>query len=115
MLVIVFFLNLTPNHPIMRNQCFNPACFCFLFFALLIACKEKGPADKRISQLDSLENANMARAIESGVSTTLADGLAIRLWAVDSLVADPVSLDIDDFGRLFYTRTNRQKNSEFDI
>jgi quinoprotein glucose dehydrogenase len=115
MLIIVFFLNLTPNHPIMRNHSFNAAYFCVLLFALLIACKEKGPADKRISHLDSLENANMARGIESGVSTTLAEGLSIRLWAVDSLVADPVSLDVDDFGRLFYTRTNRQKNSEFDI
>jgi putative heme-binding domain-containing protein len=65
--------------------------------------------------MDSLENVNMAKTIESGVSPTLADGLSLRLWAVDSLVADPVSLDIDDQGKLFYTRTNRQKNSEFDI
>jgi glucose/arabinose dehydrogenase len=34
---------------------------------------------------------------------------------MDSLVADPVSIDIDDQGRVYYTRTNRQKNSEFDI
>src|SRR5690606_3929055 len=43
------------------------------------------------------------------------DGLVMKVWAVDSLVADLVSLDIDDQGRLFYTRTNRHKNSEFDI
>ena len=115
MLIIAIFLNLTLNFPIMRKPCFSAACFCFLFLTLLIACKEKGPADKRITQLDSLENATLARGIESGVTPTLADGLAMRLWAVDSLVSDPVSLDIDDFGRLFYTRTNRQKNSEFDI
>lgn len=65
--------------------------------------------------MDSLQNANMAREIESGVSPTLAEGMSLRLWAVDSLVADPVSLDIDNSGNLFYTRTNRQKNSEFDI
>ncbi len=29
--------------------------------------------------------------------------------------ADPIGIDIDDKGHLFYTRTNRQKNSEFDI
>ena len=79
------------------------------------ACKDKGPADKRITQLDSLEIGKQTAAIESSVSPTLADGLTLRLWAVDSLVADPVSLDIDDLGRLFYTRTNRAKNSEFDI
>ena len=59
--------------------------------------------------MDSLQNANMAREIESGVSPTLAEGISLRLWAVDSLVADPVSLDIDNSGNLFYTRTNRQK------
>lgn len=83
-----------------------------VFFA---ACKDNGPADKRITRLDSLENAGMARQIESTVSPVLADGLSLKLWATDSIVADVVSLDIDDHGRLYYTRTNRQKNSEFDI
>ncbi|MEX2230858.1 MAG: HEAT repeat domain-containing protein [Cyclobacteriaceae bacterium] len=79
------------------------------------ACKDNGPANKRITQLDSLEIQKQTAAIESSVSPKLAEGLTLRLWAVDSLVADPVSLDIDDLGRLFYTRTNRAKNSEFDI
>lgn len=87
----------------------------FLLFFLFSGCNDNSPANKRIKQLDSLENATMARAIESTVSPTLAEGLTLRVWAVDSMVADPVSLDIDDHGRLFYTRTNRQKNSEFDI
>ncbi|MGC1240309.1 MAG: HEAT repeat domain-containing protein, partial [Chryseosolibacter sp.] len=86
-----------------------------LLLLAFAACKDNGPADKRITQMDSLENARMAKAIESTVSPTLAEGLSMRLWAVDSMVADVVSLDIDDAGRLFYTRTNRQKNSEFDI
>lgn len=92
------------------------AWYVVLISSLVFAgCKDNGPTDKRITQLDSLENANMARDIEAAVTPTLAEGMAMRVWAVDSLVADPVSLDIDDFGRLFYTRTNRQKNSEFDI
>ena len=86
--------------------------FTLFFFA---GCKDSGPSDKRIKQMDSLETATLAREIESSVTPTLAKGLTLRLWAGDSLVADPVSLDIDDFGRLYYTRTNRQKNSEFDI
>ena len=89
--------------------------FVVVLFLFLVACKDDGPEDKRIMTLDSLENATMARDIEAAVTPTLAEGMSMRLWAVDSLVADPVSLDIDDFGRLFYTRTNRQKNSEFDI
>ncbi len=82
---------------------------------MLTSCKDSGPADKRITTIDSLQNAEIARKIESGVSVQLAEGLALRVWAVDSLVSDAVALDIDDHGRLFYTRTNRAKHSEFDI
>jgi len=87
----------------------------FLLLCAIVSCRDNGPSDKRITKIDSLENANMAKAIESGVSPTLAEGLSLKIWGVDSMVADVVSLDIDDYGRLFYTRTNRQKNSEFDI
>src|ERR1044071_8552333 len=55
------------------------------------------------------------KAVESTVTPTLAEGLNIKLWGVDSLVIDPVSVDVDDNGALYYTRANRQKNSEFDI
>lgn len=99
----------------MRKPFLTAAYSLLLSSIMLTACKNDGPENKRITRMDSLENANMARQIEAGVSSTLAEGLTMRLWAVDSLVADPVSLDIDDAGRLFYTRTNRQKNSEFDI
>jgi len=39
----------------------------------------------------------------------------LDVWAVDSLIFDPISIHITDDGSLYYTRTNRQKNSEFDI
>lgn len=89
-----------------------------LFPTLLViigACKDKGPDDKRITQLDSAHVVEKSSEIQKSVSATLAEGLSVNVWAVDSLVADPVSLDIDNSGRLFYTRTNRAKNSEFDI
>lgn len=97
--------------PFIRKICLS----YILVLLTLVGCKDNGPSDKRIAQIDSLENSKMAGAIESSVSPVLADGLSLRIWAVDSMVADVVSLDIDDYGRLFYTRTNRQKNSEFDI
>lgn len=78
-------------------------------------CQDKGPADKRIKQMDFKQTAELAKSIESGISPTLADGLTLKLWGVDSLVADPIAIDIDDAGRLYYTRTNRAKHSEFDI
>ena len=77
--------------------------------------KGKDPLDTRINEMDPLQAATVAHSIESTVTPVLAEGLTLRLWGVDSLVADPISIDIDDAGRLYYTRTNRQKNSEFDI
>ncbi|MFC3414619.1 HEAT repeat domain-containing protein [Algoriphagus hitonicola] len=41
--------------------------------------------------------------------------MKLSAWGVDSLVFDPISIHITDQGDLFYSRTNRQKNSEFDI
>ncbi len=77
------------------------------------SCQDK--TDKRIKQMDPVKTAAMAKSIEATVTPQLATGLTLKLWGIDSLVADPVSIDIDDQGRIYYTRTNRQKNSEFDI
>ena len=75
----------------------------------------KDPIDRRIKRMAPEKAAQMAKAIEATVTPVLAEGLSATVWGVDSLVADPIAIDIDDMGRLFYTRTNRQKNSEFDI
>ncbi len=89
-----------------------PILFTGLF---LIGCQPKQTADLRIEQLDPATAAQMAKSIEATISPKIDSALTLSLWGVDSLVADPVSLDVDDAGALYYTRTNRQKNSEFDI
>ncbi len=90
--------------------CILGAC---IFFA---ACGNKEEQVKLVIKTISPDQAGtQAKVIESSVSPQLADGLTLKIWATDSLVADPVSVDMDDKGRLYYTRTNRQKNSEFDI
>lgn len=61
------------------------------------------------------DDAEYAARIESEIPVKLADGLKISLWATDSLAPDPVSMTIDDYNNIYLTRTNRQKNSEFDI
>lgn len=83
--------------------------------ALLLAGFTKELIDGRIKQLDPKQAVEMAQAIESQVKPELAEGLSMKVWGVDSLLADPISIHIDNLGRLFYARTNRQKNSEFDI
>jgi quinoprotein glucose dehydrogenase len=78
-------------------------------------CRDKTPDELKVKQYDAGRVATMAKEVEDLVTPVIDDGLTLTLWGVDSLVADPVSVDIDDQGNLYYTRTNRQKNSEFDI
>ena len=68
-----------------------------------------------ISLLDTAKSVSLAKDIESSVTPTLDSGLTLKLWGVDPLVADPVSINIDNQGRLYYTRTIRQKDAELDI
>jgi len=95
----------------------KPVSAVVLTLLLMAGCKDKdsGPADKRIKTLDPQQAATLAKSIETTVTPQLAEGLTLSLWGVDSLVADPVSIDIDDNGKIYYTRTIRQKHSEFDI
>lgn len=87
-----------------------------LFTTVLLAgCGQQGPADKRIKLMDSTQTARIAASIEAVVKPELAEGLTLKLWGIDSLVISPIAIDIDDHGKLYYTTTNRQKHSEFDI
>src|SRR6267142_264331 len=107
---------INPITPSTLNQkIFFLKAFCMLVLFLSGCRNGKESSVNSIKRMDPLQSAQLAKTIESGVTPQLAGGLTLHLWGVDSLVADPISIDIDDAGRLFYTRTNRQKNSEFDI
>ncbi len=84
-----------------------------------VSCSEKPselPGSRKLIKTVAPEKLEqMRKTVEGQVTPILAEGLTLKLWGVDSLVADPVSIDVDDKGALYYTRTNRQKNSEFDI
>lgn len=73
------------------------------------------PEELRIQQISRESATQMAAELENLVQPELEEGLEISLWASDSLVFDPISIDFDDQGALYYSRTNRQKSSEFDI
>src|SRR6218665_248447 len=64
---------------------------------------------------DPVQAVSKAKEIREKTPAKLADGLQMTLWASDSLAPDPVAMTVDDWGRIYLTRTNRQKNSEFDI
>ena len=102
----------------MVNHGHTRTCIVFYFIVLVLTiagCKEKEQKVLEFTQIDSVEASSRARKIEQSVTTQLDSGLTISLWASDSLVADPVSIFVDNDGALYYTRTNRQKHSEFEI
>ena len=84
----------------------------FLFFVLLLLLCS--PANGQHG-LASSATKNKADSIRGLLDVTLASDLELSLWASEELVADPIALYIDDQGRAFYSKTNRQDNSEFDI
>jgi quinoprotein glucose dehydrogenase len=73
------------------------------------------PSPLEVVKEDGNTARQRAKEIKESVSLTVADGLRVDLWASDSLAPDPIAMSIDDQGRVYLTRTNRQKNSEFDI
>lgn len=81
---------------------------------IFFSCK-KEKVDLREKILSKEQISELAQVAETQISPTLAEGLKLSLWAVDSLVYDPISIQVTDDGSLYFTRTNRQKNSEFDI
>lgn len=98
----------------------RPSFLLVLSFSivLLFSCNQEpaAPADKRIKQLEPAKAARMAASVDSVFKAAITDtNLTLNLWGVDSLVISPIAIDIDDNGDLYYTTTNRQKNSEFDI
>ncbi|HEX5170885.1 MAG TPA: heme-binding protein, partial [Cyclobacteriaceae bacterium] len=87
-------------------------------FALFATASCNKPAPKEpplIVREGAKQGALKAEEIRKNTAVQLADGLTIRVWATDSLAPDPIAMSIDDKGRVYLTRTNRQKNSEFDI
>ena len=67
------------------------------------------------TQLDPDYAAQLARTIREEVAAEVGAGLTLSLWAADTLLADPIALTMDEWGQAYVSRTNRQKNSEFDI
>lgn len=89
--------------------------FVFSTLTAIYSCKEPEPVDLEILTLTPEEIAPQAEAARNSISPVLAEGLKMDLWAVDSLVKDPISIQAYDDGSIYYTRSPRRNNSEFDI
>jgi quinoprotein glucose dehydrogenase len=83
---------------------------------IALSCQNQKPTEIPLTiQQDSTDLLEMAKLARETVTAKVADGLKLSLWASDSLAPDPIAMDIDDEGNVYITRSNRNKNSEFDI
>ncbi len=96
----------------------SPLVFIFALFQVFLSCNttsNKPIETPFVIYEDSITGVSKAIEARSNIAAQLAEGLELSLWASDSLAPDPIAMDIDDEGKIYLTRTNRQKNSEFDI
>ncbi len=100
------------------KQFYPRTLYALTILVLITSCQQKSNKPKEIPPTiveDSIYGASNALEVRENVTAKVADGLELTLWASDSLAPDPVAMDIDSKGRIYITRTNRQKHSEFDI
>jgi quinoprotein glucose dehydrogenase len=94
----------------------KPFRLSFLFLLFIVSCVKMAQKSQLLTIKESPSVAmKYAKEMREKLPIKLADGLQMSLWASDSLAPDPVAMSIDDKGRVYLTRTNRQKSSEFDI
>lgn len=104
-----------------RNKPLRTSFLLLTLLALAVACARLASRPKSsrsglvVVKEDPAVARQRAKELREKTPIKLADGLQLSLWATDSLAPDPVAMSIDDRGRVYLTRTNRQKNSEFDI
>ena len=82
---------------------------------LVLSCKKEEPVDLRIKTFTKEEIQPLVEVAKNSINPILAEGLKMEIWAVDSLVKDPIALQVNDAGDILYSRSPRRNNSEFDI
>lgn len=85
----------------------------FLAGAGLLGCSESPPP--KTTRLSDADARHLAAEARSEISGTFAGNLDVSLWASDTLVADPIALDIDRQGQAWVTVTNRRYTSSLDL
>ncbi len=96
----------------------NLSAWLIAIALVLASCNSKSNKPKETPLTvyeDSVLGFERSKEARKSIVAKMADGLELSLWASDSLAPDPIAMDIDTKGRIYLTRTNRQKNSEFDI
>ena len=88
----------------------------FIACIIVISCEPNIPIEyPLVITEDAASVSQRVKEIRENTAAKLIDGLTLNLWATDSLAPDTIAMSIDDFGAIYLTSTERQKNSEFDI
>ncbi len=85
--------------------------------SMLVSCgkvDEKASEKKIITLSDDYARAK-AQEIRGQVSAEVDPTLSLSIWASDTLLGDPVGLDMTESGVAIVSSTNRRKSTEFDI
>jgi quinoprotein glucose dehydrogenase len=73
------------------------------------------PTTPQVVQRLPGEVSEKAATARREAAVKLAEGLDLQLWADESLLYDPIAIDIDGQGRLYATQTGRRRNPDIDI
>ena len=90
-----------------------------LLVLVFFSCQKELPISVapvlEVTTMTSEDAARLSKEIRSKVAAEVHPSFDLILWASDSLLADPIALDMDEQGRVYVTKTNRNGSSEFDI
>jgi putative heme-binding domain-containing protein len=91
------------------------ACLVVIAFGVLLE-GQVGPAPPRpmIVTLDKAEAAKLAAAGRTAAAVEMPEGVELKLWAPDGLIADPVAVEVDAQGTVYVAGTQRN-NLPLDI
>ena len=85
----------------------------------IVSCQEELPTAiapvLEVTSMTAEDAVRLSTDIRSKVAAEVHPSFDLTLWASDSLLADPIALDMDEQGRVYVTKTNRNGTSEFDI
>ena len=109
--LIKLFSTMIFHQPMKKIAPFMAASLLLIFSCMKLVQKSSMVTIKE----DPTKAVKVAKETREKTPAKVGEGLELTLWASDSLAPDPVAMSIDDWGRVYLTRTNRQKNSEFDI
>lgn len=85
---------------------------CFTLGGFLLGFSVWGQSDLPVPVI---ADGPSSEAIEAAANFSVAEGFELEIYASEPLLANPVSLDFDEFGRCYVVESHRRRTSVYDI